>query len=84
MRLHWKIPLLLFLATCLTTTFCRLGFDNEVLHRFLLTLCLIVAGAESAPQYWIDFTGRLWVSLQFSMALMLILIFHELGHYIQF
>ena len=74
---------MLFLATCLTTTFCRLGFDNEVLKSFLLTLCLIVAGAESAPQYWIDFTGRLWQALQFSMALMLILICHELGHYIQ-
>ena len=74
---------MLFLATCLTTTFCRLGFDNDVLHSFLLTLCMIVAGTESAPQYWIDFTGKLWGALQFSAALMLILICHEFGHYIQ-
>ena len=83
MRLHWKLPLLLFLVTCLTTTFCRFEFDNNVLYSFLLTLCLSVAGAESAPQYWIDFSGRLWQALQFSMALMLILTCHELGHYLQ-
>ena len=83
MRLHWKLPLLLFLATCLTTTFCRLGFDNEVLRSLLLSLCLSIAGAESAPQYWIDFTDKLWQALQFSGALMLILTCHELGHYFQ-
>jgi len=83
MRLNWKLPLLLFLATCLTTTFCRIEFGNDVLYTFLLSLCLSVAGAESAPQYWIDFTGRLWQALQFASALMLILICHELGHYIQ-
>ena len=83
MRLHWKLPLLLFLATCLTTTFCRFEFGNDVLYRFLLFLCLGVAGAESAPQYWIDFTSRFWLALQFSAALMLILTCHELGHYVQ-
>jgi len=83
MRLNWKLPLLLFLATCLTTTFCRIEFGNDVLYKFLLSLCLIVAGTESAPQYWINFTSALWQALQFSSALILILSCHELGHYFQ-
>jgi len=83
MRFHWKLPLLLFLATCVTTTFCRIEFGNDVLYQFLLSLCLTVAGVESAPQYWIDFIGKLWLALQFSSALLLILVCHELGHYLQ-
>ena len=54
-----------------------------MLYKFLLSLCLSVAGAESASQYWIDFTVQLWEAMQFSMALMFILTCHELGHYIQ-
>ena len=84
MRLHWKLPLLLFLATCLTTTFLRrIEYDNDVLYQFLLFLCLSISSAESVSQYWIDFTDQLWKCLQFSAALMLILTCHELGHYIQ-
>ena len=83
MRLNWKLPLLLFLATCLTTTFCRIEFGNDVLYSFLLTLCVSVFGADSAPQYWLDFGDQLWQALQFSAALMLILTCHELGHYFQ-
>jgi len=83
MRLNWKLPLLLFLATCLTTTFCRIGFGNDVLYNLLLSLCLSIAGTESASQYWIDCTGHLWRAFQFSAALMLILTCHELGHYLQ-
>ena len=46
-------------------------------------LCLSVAGAESVPQYWIDFTDKLWQAMQFAGALMLILTCHEFGHYLQ-
>jgi len=83
MRLNWKLPLLLFLATCLTTTFCRFEFGNDVLSSFLLSLCLSISGTDSAQQYWLDFSGRLWNALQFSATLMFILTCHELGHYIQ-
>ncbi|MDR0327026.1 MAG: site-2 protease family protein, partial [Planctomycetaceae bacterium] len=89
-RLNWKLPLLLYLATWLTTTFCRFFVDgdvenikNHVLYNLLLSLCLSVSGTESASQYWLLFGDRLWEALQFSTALMLILTCHELGHYIQ-
>ena len=84
LRLNWKLPLLLFLATCLTTTFCRrIEYDNHTLYYFLLSLCLSVVGAESAHEYWLEFSKYLWNAFQFSAALMLILTCHELGHYLQ-
>jgi Zn-dependent protease len=82
-RLNWKLPLLLFLATWITTTFCRFGFGNDVLYTFLLSLCLSIAGTDSAPQHWQYFCEQLWIAFQFSVALMFILTCHELGHYIQ-
>jgi membrane-associated protease RseP (regulator of RpoE activity) len=82
-RLNWKLPLLLYLATWLTTTFCRIEFGNDTLYSLLLALCLTIAGTETAPQYWIDFAEHLWNALLFSSALMFILTCHELGHYFQ-
>jgi membrane-associated protease RseP (regulator of RpoE activity) len=82
-RINWKLPLLLYLATWLTTTFCRIGFGNDTLYSFLLSLCLSVAGAETAAQYWQIFGQQLWEAFLFSTALMFILTCHELGHYIQ-
>ena len=82
-RLNWKIPLFLYLATWLTTTFCRIGFGNETLYALLLSLCLSAAGAESAPLYWIFFWQHFWNAILFSSAVMCILTCHELGHYIQ-
>lgn len=84
-RINWKLPLLLYLATWLTTTFCRFefDFDHNVLHRFLVSLCLSISGADSAARYWQDFGQRFWEAFQFSAALMFILTCHELGHYIQ-
>ena len=82
-RLNWKIPLLLYLATWLTTTFCRIEFGNETLYHLLLSLCLSVAGTESAAQHWITFGQHFWNAVLFSTALMLILTCHELGHYVQ-
>jgi len=82
-RLNWKLPLLLYLATWLTTTFCRIEFGNETLYTLLLSLCLSAAGAESAPQHWLLFQQYLWDAFLFSSALMCILTCHELGHYLQ-
>ena len=82
-RLNWKIPLLLYLATWLTTIFCRFGFGDVKLYDLLLSLCLSVAGAESAPQHWHVFGQHLWNALLFATALMFILTCHELGHYLQ-
>ena len=82
-RFNWKLPLLLYLVTWLTTTFCRIDFGNDTLSSFLLALCLGIAGTDSAPLHWHVFCGHLWNALQFSTALMLILTCHELGHYIQ-
>jgi len=82
-RLNWKLPLLLYLATWLTTTFCRIEFGNETLHSLLVSLCLSVVGAESAAQHWAVFGQHLWNAFLFSIALMFILTCHELGHYIQ-
>ena len=83
MRLNWKLPLLLYFVTWLTTTFCRFQFDDNVLYSFFLSICLSIAGTDSAPQYWLDFGLRFWEALLFSSALMFILTCHELGHYIQ-
>ena len=85
-RLNWKLPLLLYVATWLTTTFCRFDFDNfgeNVLNKLLFSLCLSVSGADSAAQYWQVFSGQLWHAFLFSAALMFILTCHELGHYVQ-
>jgi len=82
-RFNWKLPLLLYLATWLTTTFCRIEFGNETLYSLLLSLCLSVAGVESASQHWLVFGQHLWNALLFSTALMFILTCHELGHYVQ-
>jgi len=86
-RFNWKLPLLLYLATWLTTTFCRFlvddSIENNVLYNLILSLCLSVAGTESASQYWLIFGQRLWDALLFSTALMFILTCHELGHYLQ-
>ena len=83
MRFNWKLPLQLYLATWLTTTFCRIEFGNDTLYTLLVSLCLGVAGTESAPQYWLIFGQKFWNAFLFSTALMFILTCHELGHYIQ-
>jgi len=80
-RFNWKLPLLLYLVTWLTTTFCRIDFGNDTLSSFLLALCLGIAGTDSAPLHWHVFCGHLWNALQFSTALMLILTCHELTLY---
>jgi Zn-dependent protease len=82
-RLNWKVPLLLYLATFFSTTFCRFGFDDDVLFRFLISLFLSVGDAGTARNAWLEFREVLRQALLFSVPLMLILTCHEFGHYIQ-
>ena len=88
-RINWKIPLLLYLATWLTTTFFRWELDSgtllgyDTLHSLLLAICLNVAGSHSATEHWIAFGQHFWNAILFSTAVMCILTCHELGHYIQ-
>ncbi|MDR0522758.1 MAG: site-2 protease family protein [Planctomycetaceae bacterium] len=79
----WKLALLLYAATWFTTTFCRFGFDDGVLSRFLFAVCLSAAGVESAALYWTQFCTVFWHAILFSGGLMFILTCHELGHFIQ-
>ncbi|MDR3234084.1 MAG: site-2 protease family protein [Planctomycetaceae bacterium] len=79
---NWKTPLLLFLATFVTTTFCRFGFDGGLLYQMLLSSCLAVLGADT-PVHWNVFRELLWQSLLFSLPLMIILTCHEFGHFLQ-
>ena len=82
-RFNWKLPLLLYLTTWFTTTFCRIEFGNNTLYGLLIAIGLSLDGSEVAAQHWIIFKHHLWNALLFSTALMCILTCHELGHYIQ-
>lgn len=82
MSLNWKKPLILFLATFFTATFCRFSFDGGILYQILVTTYLQVLGADT-QEPWYRVRELLWQSLQFSLPLMLILTCHEFGHFFQ-
>jgi membrane-associated protease RseP (regulator of RpoE activity) len=82
-RLHWQLPLLLFLATCLTTTAFRLGFNDSVIYQFCVSLLLTVTDIDQAKKAWELFGSVLYEALEFSVPLMFILTCHEFGHYFQ-
>jgi membrane-associated protease RseP (regulator of RpoE activity) len=79
---NWKTPLLLYLATFFTTTFCRFGFDGGLLYHTVLSFTLFVIGSDTET-HWQILGELLWLSLQFSLPLMFILTCHECGHFIQ-
>lgn len=79
-RLYWKLPLLLYVLTWLTTTGLRL--DDAVIDLLFKGLWAFFDG-DTSP----GIRDLLWTTLRdglaFSIPLMLILTCHELGHYIQ-
>lgn len=79
--LNWKLPLLLYAATWLTTTGFRL--DNDIVYRLFLASILSVFNGHLAADAWMALGRILYGGLAYSVPLMFILTCHELGHYIQ-
>ena len=73
--MRWKLPLILFIATWLTTIGFRIDDDNPFLSDFML----YAWGVEPFEKFQIVLLN----GLQYSAALMLILTCHELGHFLQ-
>jgi len=71
--MRWKLPLILYIATWLTTLGLRLD------HQLPLAFVFYACGAVSFDVLW----EALVDGLKYSAALMLILTCHELGHFIQ-
>ncbi|MDR0336077.1 MAG: site-2 protease family protein [Planctomycetaceae bacterium] len=82
-RIYWQLPLLLYLATWLTTTGFRFDFDDGVVYRFFLSLMLRPFDSDLSGEVWLEFCQKLYQGILFSVPLMLILTCHELGHFIQ-
>ncbi|MDR1963407.1 MAG: site-2 protease family protein [Planctomycetaceae bacterium] len=80
-RIYWQLPLFLYTVTWLTTTGFR--FDNGVIYQLFLSLMLTPFDNDLAGEAWRVLGQNLYVGLQFSVPLMLILTCHELGHFIQ-
>jgi len=71
--MRWKLPLVLYIATWLTT----IGFRFD--HSFAEFCVSYVCGMVPFETFWIAFVD----GLKYSAALMLILTCHELGHFLQ-
>jgi membrane-associated protease RseP (regulator of RpoE activity) len=82
-RIYWKLPLLLYVVTWLTTTGFRFDFDTGVIYQFFLSLMLSLSGSDLSGDAWWVFQQQLYQGILFSVPLMLILTCHELGHFIQ-
>jgi membrane-associated protease RseP (regulator of RpoE activity) len=83
-RIYWKLPLLLYAATWLTTTGFRFDLDNGgFIDQFFLSLMINPFDGKLSDELWRDFCQKFYQGLLFSMSLMLILTCHELGHFIQ-
>ncbi|MDR1385836.1 MAG: site-2 protease family protein [Planctomycetaceae bacterium] len=80
-QVYWRLPLLLFMITWLTTTGFR--FDNGIIYHFVLAILLSPIDIESAYNAWVSLGELLYQGVKFSVPLMCILTCHEFGHYIQ-
>ncbi len=79
---NWKLPLLLYLLTWLTTSGLRLD-DIRVLSLFFVAINTTLLNPQYSVELWAILGRYALLGLQFASALMLILTCHELGHYVQ-
>lgn len=76
---RWRLAVLLFLTTALTTTV----VGARLQYNFDRALPAYSSNRDVFPFVWAwHHPGMLWLGLPFSMALMAILLAHELGHFL--
>ncbi|MDR2171348.1 MAG: site-2 protease family protein [Planctomycetaceae bacterium] len=80
--LKWKLPLLLFILTCITTTGLRYDGEQDIVRPFVL-LIISPLNHAFAVEGWHLLLRLLYDGVSFSLPLMTILTCHEFGHYIQ-
>jgi membrane-associated protease RseP (regulator of RpoE activity) len=80
--IKWKLPLLLFFLTCITTTCLRYDGEQDILRPFVF-LMISPLNHELAVEGWRMLAKLLYDGISFSIPLMIILTCHEFGHYIQ-
>jgi membrane-associated protease RseP (regulator of RpoE activity) len=80
--IKWKLPLLLFVLTWITTTGFRYDGEQDIIRPFVL-LIMSPLNREFVVEGWQLLSKLLWDGLAFSFPLMTILTCHEFGHYIQ-
>ncbi|MDR2644271.1 MAG: site-2 protease family protein [Planctomycetaceae bacterium] len=80
--INWKLPLLLFILTWITTTGFRYDGEQDIIRPFVL-LILSPLNQELAVEGWSLLMKLLWEGIAFSLPLMTILTCHEFGHYFQ-
>ncbi|MDR1483504.1 MAG: site-2 protease family protein [Planctomycetaceae bacterium] len=81
-QIKWKLPLLLFVLTWITTTGFRYDGEQDIVSPFVL-LIISPLNHELAVEGWGLLLQLLWNGIAFSLPLMTILTCHEFGHYIQ-
>jgi membrane-associated protease RseP (regulator of RpoE activity) len=85
-RLHhpikWKVPLLLFVLTWITTTGFRYDGEQDIVRPFVLFM-VSPLNHELAVEGWRLLAKLLYDGISFSAPLMTILTCHEFGHYFQ-
>lgn len=70
---NWKTPLLLFVATILTTLMAGIQGDEYV--------STLLSEAVTGQEFWTVFFTNLWRGWPYSVSILLILGAHELGHF---
>lgn len=80
--IKWKVPLLLFVLTWVTTTCFRYDGEQDIVRPFVL-LIISPLSHEFAVEGWSLLGKLLCDGIAFSLPLMTILTCHEFGHYIQ-